>query len=140
MTRVLLDTNVIVDFVLSRPGFAEHADVIFRKIEAKKVFGFISASAITDLYFIVEHATNEENARKATQKIYHSLRILAVDTRMIQKALYSNMKDFEDAVQTEAAKTRGIDIVVTRDKTGFTDSGLTVLSPTEFVEQLETKS
>jgi len=45
------------------------------------------------------------------------------------------MKDFEDAVQTAVAKDVGIDIVVTRDIMGFSDSGLQVYSPGEFLEE-----
>ena len=47
------------------------------------------------------------------------------------------VSDFEDAVQAAAAKDFGIDIVVTRDKTGFLDSGLRVYSPEEFLEALK---
>ena len=47
------------------------------------------------------------------------------------------MTDFEDAVQAAVAQDFGIDIVVTRDKTGFGDSGLKVYSPDEFLETLK---
>ena len=47
------------------------------------------------------------------------------------------MKDFEDAVQAAAARDFGIDVVVTRDKTGFHDSGLRVYLPKEFLETLK---
>ena len=46
------------------------------------------------------------------------------------------MTDFEDAVQAVTVRKIGVNIVVTRDKTGFGDSGLQVCSPEEFLETL----
>ncbi len=46
------------------------------------------------------------------------------------------MKDFEDAVQTESAKLNGIEIIITRNKKDFKNSGLTVLSPDEYINKL----
>ena len=51
---------------------------------------------------------------------------------MIQRAMLDT--NVVDAVQAAAAQDFGIDIVVTRDKSGFGDSGLRVYSPEEFLE------
>jgi len=47
------------------------------------------------------------------------------------------MSDFEDAVQAVTVKKIGVNVVVTRDKTGFGDSGLHVYLPEEFLETLK---
>jgi len=47
------------------------------------------------------------------------------------------MTDFEDAVQAVTVKKIGVNVVVTRDKTGFLGSGLHVYSPEEFLETLK---
>ena len=65
--------------------------------------------------------------------LYRSLRTLLV----IRGALDSEMDDFEDVVQAAAAQDCDIDIVITRDKTGFHDSGLNIYSPEEFLETLK---
>jgi predicted nucleic acid-binding protein len=136
----MLDTNVVVDFMLKRPGFAENAEKIFDKIDAGILVGCISSSAVTDVYFIVENKTNPKYARKMMELLDRSLQILPVIQETIRGALDSNMPDFEDAVQTAAAQDVGIDIVVTRDKTGFLDSGLQVYLPEEFLDMLKTGS
>ena len=60
-------------------------------------------------------------------------------TKMITALIDTNvMLDYaEDAVQAAAARDFGIDVVVTRDKTGFRDSGMQVYSPEEFLETLK---
>jgi predicted nucleic acid-binding protein len=64
------------------------------------------------------------------------LTVIPVNFEIIKAAFTLPMIDFEDAVQAAAARDFGIDIVVTRDKTGFLDSGLSVHSPEEFLEML----
>ena len=64
------------------------------------------------------------------------LTVIPVNLETIEAAFALPMDDFEDAVQAAAAKDCGIDIVVTRDKPGFLDSGLQVYSPEEFLKQL----
>ena len=135
--RVLIDTNVILDAILSRGEFSRLARLLVRQHEKKLFRGFVSASAITDVYFIVEKERKREFALLAIKKIVRMLTVIPVDIAIVRAALNSDMKDFEDAVQTAAVLSAGIDIVVTRDKTGFLDSGLRVYSPEEFVEAMK---
>ena len=60
-----------------------------------------------------------------------------MNRRTIREALDAPMTDFEDAVQAVTVKKIGVNVVVTRDKTGFGDSGLQVYSPEEFLETLK---
>ena len=50
--NVLLDTNIILDVVLNRPGFLDAAKTVFELAEQKRFRGFITASAITDIFYI----------------------------------------------------------------------------------------
>ena len=43
------------------------------------------------------------------------------------------MADFEDTLQIVAAKAWDADVIVTRDKDGFANSSVKVLSPAEFL-------
>ena len=131
---VLIDSNVTLDFLLERPGFVENAEKIFKEIEEKRLIGCISSSAITDVYYIVESKRDSDYAWEMMKYLYRTVKILPVIRKTVRTALSSGMKDFEDAVQTAAAKDYGIDIVVTRDTMGFVNSGLQVYLPEEFLE------
>ena len=137
MRQVLIDTNVALDFYMARPEFFDAADRIFQAIRNRKIVGCISSSVVTDLYYVLQRRVNEKFAREVVELIYATFRILTVDRRLIREALDSSMADFEDAVQAVTVKRIGVTTVVTRDKTGFLDSGLRVCSPEEFVETLE---
>jgi len=135
--HVLLDSNVIVDYALQRPDFIENANRIFEIIEAGTLVGYISSSAVTDVYYIVERKMTRGYAWETIEYVYQTLRIIPVIRETIRGALDSEMDDFEDAVQAAAAQDCDIDIVITRDKTGFHDSGLNIYSPEEFLETLK---
>jgi len=134
--QVLLDTNVILDAILPRGEFSRLARLLVRKHEEKLFQGFVSASAITDIYFIVEKERKRDFALPAIKKVVRMLTVIPVNFEIIESAFALPMKDFEDAVQAAAAQDFGIDIIVTRDKTGFLDSTLRVYSPEEFLETL----
>jgi len=110
--HILLDTNVVVDWLLKRAGFVESAKKIFAQIEAKTPPGY---------------------AWEMMEYLYQTLRILPVIRETVRGALDSRMDDFEGAVQAAAAKHCGIGIVITRDKAGFANSGLQVYLPEEFL-------
>jgi len=137
MISVLIDTNVVLDYAEEREGFHEAARKVFEIVGQRKVIGCVSASAVTDIfYFLLKRYKDTDFVISLLKKMIRILKILTVDRRTIEIAIDLGMTDFEDAVQAAAAKDFGIDIVVTRDKTGFLDSGLRVYAPEEFLETL----
>ena len=53
MKRVFIDTNVVLDFLLEREPFVENAVKLFAKIDAGEIIGFIAATTITNIYYII---------------------------------------------------------------------------------------
>jgi len=138
MRTVLIDTNVVLDYAGEREGFVEAAKEIFVLMRQGSFDGFVSSSAVTDIYFFLrKHYKSSEIALSLLVMLLKALGVLMVDGQTIESAIDSGMKDFEDAVQAAAARDFGIDMVVTRDRTGFHDSGLLVYSPEEFLETLK---
>jgi len=160
MIPVLIDTNVVLDYAEEREGFFEMAKKVFEMIRQREMIGCVSASAVTDIFYFLQRRyrkpgvamsllkkltrllkilmVNHETIEIAIEsELTRLLKILMVNHETIEIAIESDMTDFEDAVQTAAAKDCGIDIVVTRDKEGFRNSGLRVYSPEEFLETLK---
>ncbi len=136
MTHALLDTNIIVDIVAARQPFVETAKEVFRKLGEKKFVGYITASSITDVYYLAEKEKGRTEAALATQRIARILEILPVNREIIEKAFVSPILDFEDAVQVESAKAVGVQVIVTRNPKDLTYSHLAVFEPEEFVKYL----
>ena len=137
MRAALIDTNVVLDYAEEREAFVDVANELFAQMQQGTFDGFVSSSAVTDIYFFLKkHTKSSETALSLLIMLLKALGVLMVDDHTIETAINSGMKDFEDAVQAAAARDFGIDIVITRDKTGFHGSGLLVYSPEEFLESL----
>jgi predicted nucleic acid-binding protein len=138
MKRVLIDTNIILDILLTRKEFLEHSTAVLKSLLTQKYRGFVAATTLTNMYYIVRKATGKtEDAMTAIDKTLQWCEVAPVNFKVLDAARSSGMNDFEDAVQVAAAKDSSIDILVTRDKMGFQNSGLQVYSPEEFLEAVK---
>ncbi|AFZ23695.1 putative nucleic acid-binding protein, contains PIN domain [Cylindrospermum stagnale PCC 7417] len=129
--RVLIDTNVVLDFLQARAPFVEDAVKLFEKIDAGEVEGFIAATTITNIYYIIHKAAGAIVAQDAITQILTDLQICAVDRSVLEQANALNFQDFEDAVQYACAIAYRVDAIVTRDVSGFVDAEIPVISPGE---------
>ena len=100
MKKVLLDTNIILDFILYREAFYQDAEVIFELSSNQEICSFISASSITDLFYIIKKQKDKDTAKRFLIDLTSFIQIANVDNIVIENALNSDLYDFEDAVQT----------------------------------------
>ncbi|MCF4968930.1 type II toxin-antitoxin system VapC family toxin [Nostoc sp. CMAA1605] len=127
--RILIDTNVVLDFLQEREPFVEDAAKLFEKIDAGEIEGFIAATTITNIYYIVRKSAGTIAAQDAIVQILTDLYICAVDREILEQAIALNFKDFEDAVQCACGIAHGVDAIITRDVSGFVSAGIPVIAP-----------
>ncbi|MEA5581606.1 PIN domain-containing protein [Nodularia harveyana UHCC-0300] len=125
--RVFIDTNIVLDFLLEREPFVEDAVKLFAKIDAGEIAGFIAATTITNIYYIIRKAAGVKVAEDAISQILSDLHICAVDKNVLEQAISLNFKDFEDSVQYACAMISTVDVIVTRDVCGFVGSEIPVM-------------
>lgn len=136
--RVLLDTNIILDYLLDREPFEQDAEALFDTIVSGRVVGYVSATTVTDIFYIARRQTQSlELARQAISTTLAVMEICPVDRAILEAAFATNLTDFEDAVQISCAVSQGLDAIVTRDIQGFSTSAIPVLSVRQLLEQLE---
>ena len=59
-----------------------------------------------------------------------------MDEAAISMALAANFRDFEDAIQYSTAVINQLDAIVTRNTQDFTNVTLSILTPTQLIEEL----
>jgi predicted nucleic acid-binding protein len=137
--RVLIDTNIVLDFLLQREPFSQDAESLFQVIEAGQVIGYVTATTLTDIFYISrKHTRNVEQARQAVSETLIAMVICPIDRAVLESAFHSGLVDFEDAVQIFGAVAQGLDGILTRDDKGFLSSPIPVLSIQELLQQLGT--
>jgi predicted nucleic acid-binding protein len=139
--RVLIDTNILLDFLLQREPFFQDAELLFDAIDSGLVIGYVTATTLTDIFYIAQkHTRNIEKARQAVSEILTVMTICSVDRSVLESAFNSGLTDFEDAVQIFCAVVQGLDAILTRDKRGFLSSPIPVLSISDLLQQLGSKN
>jgi len=130
-----LDTNIVVDFALKRAPFYGGASKVFAAILSGKCDGFLTATTVTDVFYLLKKENGRNETVEYLKSILGFVDILGIDKDIIGNALYSDWKDFEDAVQAEAAIENMIDVIITRNTKDFKQLKLVrVITPDEFVE------
>lgn len=135
--RVLVDTNIALDFLLQREQFFQDAELLFDAINSDQVIGYVTATTLTDIFYIARrHTRRIEQARQAITEILSVMEICPVSRVVLESALGLSLVDFEDAVQVACAVAQGLDAIVTRDRQDFSSSPVTVLSVQELLQRL----
>jgi|WetSurMetagenome_2_1015567.scaffolds.fasta_scaffold461162_2 predicted nucleic acid-binding protein len=131
--RVLLDTNVVLDVALERTPFCGAAAQILEASDFDRMHLFVTASMVTDIYYILRKFKGREHAFAFLTDLLTLVDVCQVDKSVLLKAMDSGFLDFEDAVQNAAAIESQIEAIVTRNKVDYQNSPLTVLAPDGFV-------
>lgn len=134
--KILIDTNIVLDLILEREPFVENAILLFEQIECGNLAGYIAATTITNVFYIIRKIEGREVALAAIHRLLIGLQFCAIDRQTIETALSLGLKDFEDSIQLACATLDQLDAIVTRDPKDFSSSNLPIYSPTELLTQL----
>jgi predicted nucleic acid-binding protein len=97
---------------------------------------YVSASAVTDIFYIAQkEMRNKEAAFESVKKILTTTRIASVTESNIYEALDLQWKDFEDSVQFVVGRSISADYIITRNPKDFKDSAIVAVPPDEFLKQ-----
>jgi predicted nucleic acid-binding protein len=135
--QILIDTNVLLDFLLEREPFLQDTAKLFEAIDSGQIIGFITATTLTDIFYIArKHTRSLELAREAVSSILETMTICPVNRNVLEAAFASGLTDFEDAVQIYSAIAQNLEAIVTRDAKGFVSSSIPVYAVQELLGNL----
>jgi len=134
--KVIVDTNVVLDVLLARKPFVQPAARVFALVEQSRIDGVLCATTITTIDYLMNLSLSKPDAREALHRLIELFDIAPVNRSVIEEALKSKMKDFEDAVLSHAGDLVGVDAVVTRNTQDFRQAPVKALDPTELISIL----
>ena len=137
--RVLVDTNVVLDVLLKREPFADAAARVLALIEESRIEGFLCATTVTTIDYLLGQALNATQARLALQQLLDLFEIAPVNRPVLEQALRSGVSDFEDAVLERAAQLVSAEAIVTRNLTDFKTSTVIAFDPLALLSAIEAR-
>lgn len=133
----MCDTNVVLDVLLDREPFVQDSYKILSLCEEHRIHGLVSASSITDIYYLTRKYTHStELAYRAIGKLLEIVKVCSVTNNDVLVAYQKKAKDFEDCLLATCAKSIGCDFIITRNKRDFEEFDIPLLTPTELLKQL----
>ena len=135
--KIMVDTNIIIDVLLEIEPFVEDSCRLLSLCEEHKIDGFISASSITDIYYLVRKYTHStELAYKAIGKVLEIVKVCSVTNNEVIIAFQKKAKDFEDCLVAVCAASINCDYIVTRNIRDFEGFNVSAISPSDLLNRL----
>lgn len=135
--KLLIDTNVILDVLLRHEPFFRAAAAVLDLSQRTDVQEYVSASAITDIYYIANRQLKDRtSAQDLLKRLLMVVSVAAVSEQEIRSALDLSWADFEDCVQYSVALLNEMDGIVTRNPRDYEQAALQVWLPEQVVEKL----
>lgn len=136
MTRVFVDSDVILGFLLGRAPCAESAAAVFSLGERGKISLLTSTLAFMNVHYIAGVATDQAKARSLSLRLRSLLKLLPVTPEHVDAALASDSKDVEDYIQYDVAHGSHVDYLITRNTEDYPREPSFIMTPTIFLDTL----
>ena len=131
---ILIDSNIALDILLNRQPWYEKAALIFSLTRRSIVKSYVSASAITDIFYVAKKELGKSAAREAIKRLVRVFYPATVTDTDIYHALDLTWDDFEDSVQFTVGEGLSADYIITRNTQDFSSSHIPAVTPEQFIQ------
>jgi predicted nucleic acid-binding protein len=131
---ILIDTNVLLDVLLTREPFYQDSLAVLRIVEEKKVQGWIAANSVDNIYYIACRHLAPEKSRALLSTLLQVVDVVAPGKKEILAAIACKMNDLEDAIQAMCASKVKAKAIITRNVRDYQKSPVPPMTPAEFLQ------
>ena len=135
--RVMFDTNVILDLLLDREPFVQEAKPLIAKVEQGVISGVLCATTITTIHYLLGRSLGKSRTSEVIGSLLKLFEVASVTRAVLEDALEADDRDYEDAVLYKSAYHSGVDLIVTRDHSGFGKADMPVMNYNELMVLLK---
>ena len=134
---VLVDTNVILDYLMMRGPFFEASFECIVRCASDEFDGYVALHSLPTIWYILRKSPEEER-REMLEEVCGVLQVAGVSHEEVCRAIQmKDFKDFEDCLQDRCTKEVNAQYIITRNKADFAHSEVPALTPSEFLQLLK---
>lgn len=134
---ILIDTNVILDFLMVREEYYKNARDILSLCADGKIKGYIAFHTLPNAFFIMRKTYSLQQRREILNRLCDYVTVTSVSHDQVRHAILRNdFKDFEDCLQAECAKAINANYIITRNILDFSQSDTKAVTPIEFLQNI----
>lgn len=135
VNRILIDTNILLDYLLTREPFYADAEKIVHACVEGPVKGCIAAHSISNMFFILRKNYNTKERREVLINLCSIFDIEGIDKSKLLSGLQNeNFSDFEDCLQMECAKAYNAEYIITRNLDDYRTSEIQAILPEDYLK------
>ena len=132
MKKVLIDLNIILDF-LNKRNFHQEAARLINMCAENVLTGYICAHEVTTLsYFLFKDQKDKNKVVTTISTLFDIFQIIPIDETILKASLLSPITDYEDAVIEVSAVKFNIDYILSRNISNFKLSRIPTYTPEQF--------
>lgn len=133
MEKVFVDTDILMDLLSARQPFYDAAAYLFSLADEGKIKLYVSSLSFSNLHYILARQLNAKEARKKLMQFKTLVTVVAMGDKIVDLALSSDFKDFEDAMQYYAAIEHKLQILITRNLVDYKKADILVMTADQFL-------
>ena len=136
--RILIDTNILIDYMAKRDPFYEAARSIIERCATGELKGCMAAHSVTNAFFILRNGYTVRERCEMLLEMSNLLDIIPIHNENIVESLqsYPLFVDIEDCLQVKCAQAYHADYIVTRNPKHFIHSTIPTLTSDELLQKL----
>ncbi|MBL0073894.1 MAG: PIN domain-containing protein [Bacteroidetes bacterium] len=135
MAKVFVDTDIILDLLAGREPYYQYAAKLFSLADSGKIEICVSSLTFSNLNYILSKQFSVAQARKKLLTFKTLVTVLSVNEKVVDLALNSDFKDFEDALQYFTATEFKVTTLLTRNLKDYKKAEIAVLSAEQYLKQ-----
>ena len=136
MSRIFLDTNVILDLLAQRVPFFDSIARLATLADQKKLTLVASPLSFTTVDYVLNKYESSESVLNKLRKFKIICEVCEVNEETVEKGLNSNFKDFEDSIQYYSAVQSNCSIIITRNGNDFKHSNIPIMTAEEYLSSI----
>lgn len=135
ISRILIDTNVLLDYLMTREPFYESAKEVVLICVNGKAKACIAAHSISNMFFILRKDYNVKERKEILSNLCSIFDVEGIDKAKLLAGLQNeDFTDFEDCLQMECAKAYGAEYIVTRNISDYNLSDIKAVLPKDYLD------
>lgn len=135
VNRILIDTNVLLDYLLIREPFYKDAKEVILTCADGETKGCIAAHSICNMFFILRKDFSAEDRREILTNLCTIFDVEGIDKTKLLSGLHNgDFSDFEDCLQMECARAYNAEYIVTRNIDDYRSSDIKAILPEDYLK------
>jgi predicted nucleic acid-binding protein len=134
---ILIDTDVILDYLIARQPFKDSAYEALRLCSQQKCSGYIAAHTVTNIFYILRKRFSASERKRLLMGLCDVVDVAGIQKKQVIDALSNeDFNDLEDRLQVECARMVNADYIVTRNIIDFSASPIPAILPGDLLQKM----